>query len=1043
MKNEKKDTAYIDDKDILQTAEIEIVPTQEIETVPTQEIETGLTEEIETVPAEEIEELDADGNEVFTASDSVEVVGARVNNLKNINVTIPHNKLCVVTGLSGCGKSSLAFDTIFAEGQRRYLETFSAYARNLLGSMTRPDVDYITGLSPVISIEQKTVNKNPRSTIGTTTEIYDFFRLLYARLGEARSYISGKPMVKYTKEKIFDLISSEYKDKKVYILSPLVKNRKGHYKELFEGLRKKGYLNVRVDGTLCELTYGMKVDRYKNHDIELVVDRMRITDEDPQRLHASIDTALKQGDRQMMVMDAETEEVRYFSQSLMDPENGLAYPEPAPHNFSFNSPQGACRMCKGLGTVYLIDEEKVIPDKKKSIAEGAIEPLGKATKTLIFWQIETILKLNGLSLNTPVKDIPREVLDEILNGTDKRLVLENQAMSISNYLTNYDGVIKYIESTTADDATPEMRRQSGQYFSQVTCPECHGQRLNKISLHYFIDGKNIADVASMDIEELYEWTQTLEDKIPHQYRLVATEILKEINTRLKFLLDVGLDYLSLNRTSASLSGGESQRIRLATQIGSQLVNVLYILDEPSIGLHQRDNIRLINSLKLLRDAGNTIIVVEHDRDVMTEADYIVDIGPGAGRKGGEVVFQGTPGQMLKTHTVTAGYLNGERQIEVPEQRRPGNSKEIAILGATGHNLKNVDLHLPLGKFVCVTGVSGSGKSSLINGTLQPYLSKHFYRSLQEPLPFREVHGVENIDKVVTVDQSPLGRSPRSNPATYTGVFTDIRKLFVDLPESKIRGYKPGRFSFNVSGGRCEACKGNGYKSIEMNFLPDVLVPCEECHGKRYNRETLEVRFKGKSISDVLEMTVNQAVEFFENVPSILKKIKVLQEIGLGYIKLGQPSATLSGGENQRVKLATELAKKATGKTLYLLDEPTTGLHFEDIRVLLNVIDRLVEKGNTVVVIEHNMDVIKCADHIIDLGPDGGRNGGQIIAQGTPEEVAKTDSPTAVFIRAELEAAKKLKVAKPTRKSARSKTAKQKVTDKTKETERKNTTKEPK
>lgn len=936
----------------------------------------------------------------LTPTDAVEVIGARVNNLKNINVTIPHNQLCVITGLSGCGKSSLAFDTIFAEGQRRYIETFSAYARNLLGNMSRPDVDHISGLSPVISIEQKTVNKNPRSTIGTTTEIYDFFRLLFARLGEARSYISGRPMIKYTRDKIFDLILNEYSGKKVYILSPLVKNRKGHYKDLFEGLRKKGYLNVRVDGSLHELAYGMKLDRYKNHDIELVVDRMKVSNDDPQRLRASIETALKQGNRQMMVLDAETEETRYYSQLLMDPENGLSYPEPAPHNFSFNSPLGACEVCDGLGKVNLLDYDKLIPNKEKSIAQGGIVPLGKTKKSLLFWQIETLLKLYGFSLKTPIKELPEEVLRKIFIGTDQGLVLQNQAMDISNYMTHYDGVLNALQNEEID-GEGDASKNITQYFSNVVCPECQGKRLNKISLHYFIDGKNIADVVQMDISELYEWVRTLDDKFDPQYKVIASEILKEIKSRLKFLIDVGLDYLSLDRGSATLSGGESQRIRLATQIGSQLINVLYILDEPSIGLHQRDNMRLINSLKSLRDAGNTVIVVEHDRDIMTEADYIIDIGPGAGRKGGEVVFEGTPSDMLRTHTITAGYLNGERAIEVPQKRREGNGHEIVITGASGNNLKNVTLHLPLGKFVCVTGVSGSGKSSLINGTLQPILSKHFYRALQQPLPYESIDGIEHIDKIVTVDQSPLGRTPRSNPATYTGIFTDIRKLFVDLPESKIRGYKPGRFSFNVSGGRCEACKGNGYKSIEMNFLPDVLVPCEECGGRRYNRETLEVRFKGKSIADVLEMTVNQAVEFFENIPVIQKKIKVLQEIGLGYIKLGQPSSTLSGGENQRVKLATELAKKATGKTLFILDEPTTGLHFEDIRVLLGVIDRLIEKGNTVVVIEHNLDVIKCADHVIDLGPEGGRNGGVIVAEGTPEEVAKTNSPTAAFIRQEL------------------------------------------
>lgn len=921
----------------------------------------------------------------------INVYGAREHNLKNIDVRIPRNSLTVITGLSGSGKSSLAFDTIFAEGQRRYIETFSAYARNFLGNMERPDVDKITGLSPVISIEQKTTNKNPRSTVGTTTEIYDYLRLLYARAGTAYSYMSGEKMVKYTEEKVINLILDHYNNRRIFILAPLVRQRKGHYRELFEQMRRKGYLYIRVDGEIKEITRGMKVDRYKNHNIEVVIDKLKVEPGEEERLRRTVATAMKQGDGVIMVMDKDNEETRNFSKRLMDPVSGLSYGEPAPNIFSFNSPEGACPRCKGLGLVSEIDMKKVVPDTNLSIYEGTIIPLGKYKNQMIFWQIDAILKQHDCTLKTPYKDIPTEAIDEILNGTLENIRIDKDIIhTSSDYFVAFDGVIKYLKTVMETDDSAASQKWASQFLAEAECPECHGQRLKREALSYRIWDKNIAQVANMDIVELKEWLDHVEENLEPQQQQIAHEIVKELKTRVNFLLDVGLDYLSLNRQSGSLSGGESQRIRLATQIGSQLVNVLYILDEPSIGLHQRDNERLIHSLKELRDLGNTVIVVEHDEDMMRVADWIIDIGPRAGRKGGEVVFEGTPAEMLKTQTITAQYLNGTRTIAVPKERRKGNGKSINIYGARGNNLKNVDVKFPLGELIVVTGVSGSGKSTLINETLQPLLSQHFYRSLKKPMPYDKAEGIDNIDKVVSVDQSPIGRTPRSNPATYTGVFSDIRSLFVNLPEAKIRGYKPGRFSFNVKGGRCEACGGNGYKTIEMNFLPDVMVPCEVCHGKRYNRETLEVRYKGKSIADVLDMTVNTAVDFFENVPSILSKIKALQDVGLGYIRLGQSSTTLSGGESQRVKLATELSKKETGKTLYILDEPTTGLHFEDINILMGVLQKLVDRGNTVLIIEHNLDVIKLADYIIDMGPEGGRGGGQVLATGTPEQIAQSN-----------------------------------------------------
>ena len=939
--------------------------------------------------------------------EKINVWGARVHNLKNIDVQIPRDSLTVITGLSGSGKSSLAFDTIFAEGQRRYMETFSTYARNFLGGMERPDVDKITGLSPVISIEQKTTNKNPRSTVGTTTEIYDYLRLLYARAGTAYSYATGEKMVKYTEEQVIEMILERYVNKRIYILAPLVHQRKGHYRELFESMRRKGYLYMRVDGEVTEITRGMKVDRYKNHNIEVVIDKLQVQNKDDERLKKTIEVAMKQGNGVIMILDKDNDELKSFSKRLMDPVTGISYPEPAPNNFSFNSPEGACPKCKGLGYVNEIDLEKVIPDNSKSIHDGAIVPLGKYKNQMIFWQIDAILKKNDCELKTPIKDVPAETLDEILYGSMERVKIAKELVhTSSDFFSTYDGLIKYLKSVMDNDDSASSQKWADQFLATCQCPDCKGQKLKRESLAYRVWDKNIAELASMDISDLKTWLDNVEEHLDTKGRKIAAEIVKEIRTRVSFLLEVGLDYLTLNRQSVSLSGGESQRIRLATQIGSQLVNVLYILDEPSIGLHQRDNERLIASLKELRNLGNTVIVVEHDKDMMLAADYIIDIGPKAGRKGGEVVYQGTPQNMLKGNTITANYLNGQMKIEVPSHRRAGNGKSIWIRGAKGNNLKNVDVEIPLGKLIVVTGVSGSGKSTLINETLQPILSQHFYRSLKRPMPYDDVEGIDNVDKVVNVDQSPLGRTPRSNPATYTGVFNDIRNLFVNLPEAMIRGYKPGRFSFNVKGGRCEACSGNGYKTIEMNVLPDVMVPCEVCNGKRYNRETLEVRYKGKSIADVLDMTINQAVEFFENMPNILQKIKTIQDVGLGYIKLGQPSTTLSGGESQRVKLATELSKRDTGKTIYILDEPTTGLHFEDIRILMDVLQKLVDRGNTVLIIEHNLDVIKLADHIIDMGPEGGRNGGLLLSAGTPEEVAKSKVGfTPKFLKQELEMGK--------------------------------------
>jgi len=942
--------------------------------------------------------------EIEESDEKVVVYGAREHNLRNINVEIPRNKLTVITGLSGSGKSSLAFDTIYAEGQRRYIETFSAYARSFLGNMERPDVDKITGLSPVISIEQKVTTRNPRSTVGTVTEIYDFLRLLFARAAEAFSYNTGEKMVKYTEEKILQLINSDFAGKRIIILAPVVKGRKGHYRELFEQILRKGFLSARIDGDITELKHNFKVDRYKNHFIEIVIDKMKIEEGgDHTRLKGSVQTAMKHGQGVLMILDPDNKKVKYYSRLLMCPTTGISYSEPAPHNFSFNSPQGACPHCNGLGRITETDMEKIIPDKKLSISKGGIAPLGSYKNTLIFWQIEALGEKFDFNLNTPVGEISEEGLQAVLFGTNERIQLKNTPLGNSmSYQMSYEGVVKYIDSQRDDNPSKTAQKWANQFVKTTVCPECNGMRLKKESLHFKIDGNNISELAQLDLKELGEWFDGLENRLSERQRIIGTEVIKEIRDRLGFMLGVGLDYLALDRTAQTLSGGESQRIRLATQIGSQLVNVLYILDEPSIGLHHRDNLKLIHALQQLRDSGNSVIVVEHDKDTMLNADYLIDMGPRAGVHGGEIVAAGKPEDVLKSHTLTADYLNGRLKIEVPSVRRPGNGKFFELKGCTGHNLKNVDLSIPLGKFICITGVSGSGKSTLINETLQPVLSQYLYNSLQDPLPHKSVKGLELIDKVIRVDQSPIGRTPRSNPVTYTNVFSEIRDLFAQLPESKIRGYKPGRYSFNVTGGRCEECQGGGLKLIEMNFLPDVYVHCDKCNGKRYNRETLEVRYKGKSISDVLEMTIEQGVEFFEAIPSISQKLRTLQDVGLGYITLGQSSTTLSGGESQRVKLAAELAKRDTGQTVYILDEPTTGLHFEDIRVLLEVLNKLVDRGNTVIVIEHNMDVIKVADHIIDIGPEGGKNGGQILCSGTPEDIIKNKkSFTAKFLKEEL------------------------------------------
>jgi excinuclease ABC subunit A len=934
----------------------------------------------------------------------IKVYGARVHNLKNIDVAIPRNQLTVITGLSGSGKSSLAFDTIYAEGQRRYMETLSAYARQFLGNMERPDVDKITGLSPVIAIEQKTTSRNPRSTVGTITEIYDFLRLLYARAGTAYSYNTGEPMVKYTDEQIINLIIDRYTGKKIYILSPLIKGRKGHYKEVFEQIRRKGFLNARVDGELVEVKHGMKLDRYKAHFIEIVIDKMQVTPADRNRLKSSVSLAMQQGKGIIMLLETDKNESRYFSRQLMCPTTGISYNEPAPHTFSFNSPQGACPHCNGLGTVNQIDISKIIPDPELSIRKGAIQPLGPYRNALIFWQLEAIATKYKFSLNTPVKDIPEDGLNVILYGAEETFKLENTPLGFTtNYFLSFEGIINYVANHIGNASQSEDEKWTDQYIQKVICPDCKGTRLKKESLFFLIHDRNIAQLSEMDISQLHEWISGVDKFLNKRQRAIASEILKELKSRLQFLLDVGLDYLSLNRNAGSLSGGESQRIRLATQIGSQLVNVLYILDEPSIGLHQRDNMRLIGSLKDLRDAGNSVIVVEHDRQMIMSADYILDLGPRAGIHGGEVCGAGKPAVILQGNSLTAQYLNHEKVITVPENRRTGNGKKLVLRGASGNNLKKIDIEFPLGKFICITGVSGSGKSSVIYDTLFPILSRHFYRSSLQPLPFQKIEGLEHTDKVIEVDQSPIGRTPRSNPVTYTGVFSDIRKLFEQTRESRIRGYKAGRFSFNVKGGRCEECQGAGLQTIEMNFLPDVYVHCNKCNGKRYNRETLEICYKGKNISDVLDLTISEAVEFFKNIPSIRHKLIAIEQVGLGYITLGQPSTTLSGGEAQRIKLAAELSKKDTGKTIYILDEPTTGLHFEDVKVLLEVLNRLVDKGNTVIVIEHNLDVIKMADHIIDMGPEGGAKGGEIVCTGTPEEIIEDKrSYTAEYLKKELD-----------------------------------------